>query len=247
MRTVLILLLSFSLARADSQSELKSALARLDGHEPVKARVDYQVTRSDGVPDKQTGEEGKAMAVVEDGPEGLRIFWSQALIQAVKDEHMAQSRDPDKRAPTQRAMDELTASRLNGYLDAAPELLRKLDDAQLVDETAGMWEGQPVRVLTFKLAPHLNERNRKYIKEIEMTAKLWVGADGVPVAAENRSRAKGRALLVISFESSETEEFRFRRAGNRLVVVRHVREASGSGGGENSHQKTTANLTLSDS
>lgn len=247
MRTVLILLLSVSCVRADSQSELRSALTRLGGREVIKARVNYQIARTEGVADKQAGEEGKATVVVEDGSDGMRIFWSEAIIQAVNDEHAAQGRDPEKRAPIQRAMDELSATRLNGYLNAAPELLRKLEGAQLLEEKAGAWEGQPVRILTFKLTPHLNERSRKYVKEIEITARLWVGADGVPVAAENRTRLRGRALLVISFESSETEEFRFREAGNRLVVLRHVREASGSGGGENSHEKTVANLTLPDS
>jgi len=246
-RAAIILLLSFSCVRADSQLDLKSALARLGGREAVKARVDYQIARTEGAAEKQAGEEGRATVAVEDGSAGMRIFWSKAVIQAVNDEHVAQDRDPDKRAPIQRAMDELSATRLNGYLNAAPELLRKLEGAQLLEETAGAWEGQPARILTFKLTPHLNERSRKYVKEIEITARLWIGADGVPMAAENRTRLRGRALLVISFESSETEEFRFREAGDRLVVLQHVREASGSGGGENSHEKTTANLTLADS
>ena len=246
MRIILILLLAFSCVRADSGSELRAALARLNGREPVRVRVDYQSIGREGDANKPAGGEPAATAIVEDGPEGLRIFWSRALMQTVGEEVAAQARDPDKRAPTRRAMDDLSATRLNGYLNAAPGLIQRLDEAQLVDEKTDTLEGRPVRVLTFKFTPHLNERSRKFVKEIEITGKLWVGADGVPVAAENRSRVKGRAYLVISFESSEAEEYRFRQAGDRLLVMRHVKENSGSGGGESSHQKTIANLVLDD-
>jgi hypothetical protein len=244
MRTALILLLSCSLLRADTPSELKSALARLTGREPVKASVELQVSSGDGDAKKPEGPDGKAAAVVEDGPEGLRILWSRAVMDTADEEHRAQIRDPEAKTPTRRAMDGLSATRLSDYLDAAPELLRTLDQAVFVEEKAETWEGQPARLLAFKLTPRLNERTRKMIKELDATVKIWIGADGVPLAAERRMYLKGRAYLVISFDSTESETFSFKHTGDRLVVARHVKESSGTGAGERNHQKTVANLTL---
>jgi hypothetical protein len=123
-------------------------------------------------------------------------------------------------------------------------MLRTLDPAEFVEEKAEAWEGQPARRLTFKLTPRLNERTRKMIKELDATVRIWIGADGLPLAAERRMQLKGRAYLVISFESTELETFRFKHTGDRLVVVRHDKESSGSGAGERNQQRTVANLTL---
>jgi hypothetical protein len=244
MRTALILLLSCSLARADTPSELKAALARLTGREPVKARVELQVSSRDGDAKKPADPVGEATAAVEGGPEGLRILWSRAVMDTAAEEHRAQIRDPEAKTPTRRAMDGLSATRLSDYLDAAPELLRTLDQAVFVEETAETWEGQPIRRLTYKVTPRLNERTRRMIKELDATVKIWIGADGLPLAAERRMQLKGRAYLVISFESTESETFRFKHTGDRLVVVRHDQESSGTGAGEHNHQRTVASLTL---
>ena len=246
MRIILILFFACSLVRADPAAELKSSLARLGGRSPVKARVEFQSSGRVSDVSKLEGDGGKATAVIEDGPEGLRILWSRALVEHVAGERKIEARDPDKPSATGRAMDELNGGRLNNYLNAAPALLDKLEEARLIEDVADTWEGQPVRRLTFKVTPPLNERSRKIIKEIDATVRVWIGADGLPVAGESRVRLKGRALLVITFESTEKEEFRFRQVGDRLLVVRHVRETDGSGGGENNHQKSIANLSLVD-
>jgi hypothetical protein len=246
MRTILVLFFACSLVRADPVADLKLALGRLDGRNPVKARVEFQSSGRVSDVAKLEGDGGKATALVEDGPDGLKIFWSRALLEQVAGERKVEDRDPDKPSATGRAMDELNAGRLNNYLNAAPALLDKLTEAQLIEENADTLEGQPVRRLTFKLTPPLNERSRKIIKEIDATICLWIRADGLPVAGENRVRLKGRALLVITFESTETEAFRFRQVGDRLLVVRHLRQADGSGGGENNHQKSVANLSVVD-
>ena len=67
---------------------------------------------------------------------------------------------------------------------------------------------------------------------------------GRPLGAEQRVHVKGRALLVISFQSDQREEYRFAPAGDRLVVVEHVKEGSGSGGGQSGKERTTATLTI---
>ena len=84
----------------------------------------------------------------------------------------------------------------------------------------------------------------KYVKEIEARAKIWLGADGVPVAAERRVKTGGRAFLVVTFESEERESFRFAHVGDRLVVVRHELDRHDQGAGERSARKSTTSLEV---
>ena len=242
MRVLLVLLLSCSILRADGLSDLKATLARLTAQDPIKARVELQISSRDDNGGKSKADEGAATARVEAGPDGLRIFWSREQVQAAALELAA--KDPEAPTPVRRAMGALSATRLQDYLNGAPNLLRQLDGAELTGEKADTWQGQPARLLSFKLNPHMSERDRKRIKEMDAAAQVWIGGDGVPLAAESHVNVKGRALLVISFESSSKEEFRFAHVGDRLVVIRHVRENSGSGGGEGGSQKTIATLTV---
>ena len=69
------------------------------------------------------------------------------------------------------------------------------------------WKGAPASLLTFKNTPRVNAQTRKYLKELTSTVRVWVGTDGAPLAAERNVRFRGRALLVGSFQSSESDAF----------------------------------------
>jgi hypothetical protein len=236
------LLLVCGLLQADALSDLKGTLTRLNGQESVKASVDYQFWSRQGDEKTPVITEGKATTFVEDGPQGLKMSWSRALLQAAAQEVKAQALDPEKKASTRRAIEALKAVEVSEYLNGAQELLRTLEQGQLLEEKGEAWQGKPARLLSFKLTPKLSKQNQKYVKELEATAKVWVGADGLPLAAETRMRMKGRALVVISFEQKEQESFAFQRVGNRLMVIHHSKESSGSGGGEKGQTKTMVTL-----
>ena len=242
---LLALLLAGGLLQADGLSDLKATLARMTGQDPVKASVDYQFWSRQGDDKAPVITEGKATTFVEDGPQGLRMSWNRALIQAAAQEARAQAMDPEKRATTRRAIEGLKAVEVSDYLNGAEELLRLLEQGQLLEEKAEAWQGKPARRFLLKLAPRLSKQDQKYVKDFDATASVWVGSDGLPLAAETQTRMKGRALLVISFEQQQKESFQFMKVGNRLVVVRHARESSGSGGGERGQSKTTVILHLS--
>lgn len=114
-----------------------------------------------------------------------------------------------------------------------------------MEAKADTWQGKPATRLQLKLTPKLSKQNQKYVKEMVATASVWVGGDGLPLAAETQVHMKGRALLVISFEQDQKESFQFARVGNRLVVTRHSQESSGSGGGESGQTKTVVALSPS--
>jgi len=241
---LLPLLLVGSLGQADTLSDLKGLLPRLNGAEPVKASVEYQFWSRQGDEKKPVITEGRATTQVEDGPQGLKMAWSRSTLQTATQEAKAKALDPEKKTPTRRALEGLKALEVSDYLNGAEELLRTLEQSQLLTERAETWQGKPAKLLQLKVTPKLGQQERKYIKEMEATAKVWVSAEGLPLAAETEIRMKGRALLVISFEQHQKEAFEFTHAGNRLVVLRHAKESSGSGGGEKGQSKTVMSLSL---
>lgn len=240
----LLLILVAMPLRADALSDLKATLGRFTGQDPVKASVDYSFWSRSGDDKKPEISQGKATAWVEEGPGGLRMNWSRPLLQSALQEARARAADPGKSAPTRQALDALGPTDVLEYLNGAEELLRSLEQAQLEEVREETWQGHPARMLRLKLVPRMGERERKYVKSLDASAKVWVGPDGVPLAVEQQVRIKGRALMVVSFESDQKEEFRFSALGNRLVVVRHTSERSGSGAGERDQRKTQVSLTL---
>jgi hypothetical protein len=246
MRPVILFLFVCSIARADTVSDLKATLARLDGSERVKANVSFEFSSRNGDPKQPILAEGRASAEVEDGPDGLRIFWRRDVVDAAAREVRAQGVDPEAPTPTRSAIEQLGTTALSDYFDGAAELLRTLEQAQFVEEKPETWNGQLARLLSFKLTPRMSEKDRKFIKELEATAKVWVDANGLPLGAESSVYVRGRAMLVIGFESTQHEQYRFAPVGNRLLVVEHVSESSGSGGGESGQRRSLARLTVAE-
>ena len=169
---------------ANALDDLKAALGKLNGQETIKASVDRQIWSSSGDAKDPEVTQGKVNAAVEEGPEGLRILWSRATLQQATQEAKAQGLDPEKTSPTRRAMEGLRALDLVDYFSSSEELLRNLEDSQFQEEKAETWEGRPSKCLTLKVTPRLPAREKKYIKELVAVAKIWIGADGVPLAAE---------------------------------------------------------------
>lgn len=241
---LLPLLLLGTLLRGDALADLKGALAHLGGRGPVRARVDYRFWNRQGDDKKPVITEGRAEAQVEDGPQGLRMSWGHDLIRRAAREAQEQVRDPEAKAPTQLALEGLKATTVLACLNAAEDLSGLLGQAQLIETREEAWQGKPARRLRLKVSPKLSGQGRKYIREFEATADVWVGPDGLPLAAETDVHLKGRALLVISFEQQERETFHYVRTGNRLVVIHHTKESQGSGGGEHGQRKTVVDLAL---
>ena len=231
-------------AYADPVADLKTALAGLNDDGTIRTEVTFTFSSKTGNDKNPVAPEATIKVTVEDGAGGLRVTWSRDLLKTIAEEAKAKSSDPEKRTPSERALRELGAGKLNSYLNAAPEILQSLEHAKLIEEKADPWQGRPARLLIFTIDVPLSARDKKIVKEANATAKIWVGADGLPLAAERSFSFKGRAMLVITFESSQLEKLEYARVGNRLVVVRHFEEQNSSGAGESGQQKSTAALTF---
>jgi len=240
----LIFLATMLPLQADTLGDLKTRLRALDGAEPIKAQVEHRTWNRNGDAKKPVITQGSATALAEEGPQGLRLQWSREQLQQALKETRARAADPEKTTPTRDAMTTLDAVSLQDYFSAGPKLLLELEQAKLVEERADALDGQPVRLLSFKVEPRLSADQKKYVKELEATARLWLGSDGLPLRAEQHLKVRGRAMMVISFQSEEHDDYRFTRVGNRLVTLRHEHEGSGSGGGENGQSKRITTLTL---
>ncbi len=239
---LMTLVLSCSCVRADTFADLKRTLASLDGKEPISAKLGF--TRSQTNEGDKPADRVPVTVGAEVGADaaGVRMTFPRRTL----DIAVAESRqtDPEAKKPISGALGEVRVTDVDEYLSAAPKLLAALQRASVLEEKTELWRGQPARLLRLKLDPLLSKQNRKYIKKFDANARIWVSADGVPLAAEQSFTYSGRAMMVISFESASKESFEFERRGNRLVVLRHQSEDTSAGGGESGTRRIDARLTL---
>jgi hypothetical protein len=224
-------------------AELSATLARLSGRESLRARIEHRLTvRS--ADDPAPRPEGQVDGVLSDGVEGVDLRWSRAVLAQAAGEAARKSADPDAFTPTRDALTDLDALSAAELLDAAPSLARSLERAALLEDRDDVLDGRPARLLVVRLDPALGKRERKFVKEVDATLRLWLGPDGAPAAAEVRVQLKGRAFLVIGFESEQRESLRFARAGGRLVVLRRERTSRSEGGGERGDRRAITTVSI---
>jgi len=101
--------------------------------------------------------------------------------------------------------------------------------------------GTPARLLTLKIPPE-----RSPVKDVKIDTKgddlsLWIGRDGVPLAAERKAQFSV-GFLFLKATGGASEKWTFMRRDDRLVVIRHERTASGGGLGETSEGTETESV-----
>lgn len=235
------LLLAISLG-ADPLAELQAALAALAAHAPVRARVDYRYETVTGEGEEASRDAGEVSAEAAEGPGGVTLRWSPVLVEQAREEARRRAADPEAKTPTRRGMADLDAMVVARRLDVARELRDAFDHATLLEDRPDTLDGAPARLLVLQVPARLSKQERRYVKKAETAARVWLGADGVPLGAELHVLARGRIFLVIGFELEDRDTFRFARVGDRLVAVRHEREHRAEGAGE--HQRYKAVTVL---
>jgi hypothetical protein len=238
----LLSLLALAAPPTGALAELAASLGKLVAHDAVKARLEQRLSVRQG--DEPARPEGTVSASVSAGPDGLELRWARPFLEQAAAEELHAATDPETPTPTRDAMASLDALDTSHLLDAAPLLLRALDGATLLEDRPDALDGQPARLLVLKLEPQLSARNKKYVKELIATARVWLGPDGLPLAAEREVRVKGRVMLVLSFESEEKTAYRFLHAGDRLVTVSLRRDVRSDGVGEKSERHEVTALAL---
>jgi hypothetical protein len=225
-------------------ADLDAVLARFAARDPLRARFThrFEVTNGDGKDQVHT--QGEVTGELAEGEAGLAITWPRVLLDRAREEEQARSANPEAKAPTRDAIATMNTMELAGYLDAAGTLRQELEGAKLKEDRQDVLDGVPARLLVLEVSPGLSARDRRYVKEVAATLRLWLGEGGVPVAADADVKASGRVMLVVSFKSEQHESFRFEQVGDRLVAVRHEASRRSEGAGEKGERKTTTVLAF---
>lgn len=205
--------------RADALDDLRGALKRMQSADPVKAILEYQFRREtveDGIPSIL---EGTVITRTEDGPRGLRIDWDRNTLLEAEAESRAYAVDPAKPAPIGQIMRLLTSMDIAEHLHAGETLDRILLQSRLQEVRPSPWEGRPATLLVLSTVPVITPPNlRTIVKEVHGQARIWIGADGTPLAWIHEVTYKGSKFL-IRFQGTLKEEIHFQRSGNRLVCA----------------------------
>lgn len=236
-----LLLCAFA-AQADTLSDFKTALQRFSGELPLKGQVLVRSeSRNNEGKDDAEVKLGVAHVGFDDGPHGLRLHYPQSMLAKAAQEDTGKRGNPKAETPTITGLAALSYREVRSMTQAAQSLQSLLSNAQFKSERADTWQGQPARLLSFQLPQ--TEPN-KYVKEFNWALDVWVGADGVPLAARSLQKFSGRAYVVVSFDMSQEDEWHYTVSGDRLVALKKRSKGGGSGGGEKGQTSKTLSLQL---
>jgi hypothetical protein len=130
----------------------------------------------------------------------------------------------------------LRAGKLAHY---GPYLARELDGLKLVENRPDEYQGVSCR--RWRLKSERKESKFGISSTTLRDVKLWIDAEGYPIAGSFKEQTKGRMLL-FKFNSESVREQRYQRLGGRLVLVfdRHETDVKSKAG----EQKRTITTTV---
>ena len=128
-------------AHADGLSDLRGALARLQGTAPLTARVQAHDWRRTGDGDDAEEHEGSVSIGLEDGPRGLAPIYGRDLLVRADAEQRAAIKDKKAGKPIESTLEQLGLPALRTMASAAPWLQREIDDATFKGEATDAFEG----------------------------------------------------------------------------------------------------------
>lgn len=240
---LLFLLATPALGLANGLADVRATLQKLQSDQPLRARIEIKIRRAGGESDKQKQSQATSAVIVESGPQGLTLNWSPEQIKQSRKAAWAERVDPDLPKSDLASLKALAAGDALNLLDAADPLRRGLEKAVLREDKRDTYQGKTARLLVLGIDLGLDEEERKALKSSETILKLWLDADGVPLAMERDIQAKFSKFFV-GFRLHEHETREYQRAGGRLVVTRASKDSSGAGLGHSDESHTVTTVTL---
>lgn len=240
-RVALISLLLANPAFANGLDDMRAALAGLQGQGALAGSYEVRQQKVD-LDGKKPPENASATAqVVEDGS-GLQLRWDRAVLRRANEEaHPAPGAKKSEALST--LIGSTSALRVAGAVNYAPALLHVLQGSQLKSERADSYQGKPARLLELALTEPNPDEQQVKMKESVHTAQVWIGADGMPLAASVTHRRKASVMVFLSFEQNAKEDFVFSVAANRLVVLKRDEQGTAKGLGNESRYRNTYTFT----
>ena len=228
-------------AWANGLDDMRHALGSLQGQGALRGTFDARQSKQEVEKDK-VPETASASAFVEDDGGNLTIRWDRATLKRAADE----ASPPHNGRPKHMLSTVLgtsSALRIDSAVNYAPDFLRALEGAQLKSERADTYQGKPARLLELALVERNPDDEHVSMKESAHIAKVWVGADNVPLAASITHRRKAKVLVFLSFEQQSKEDFAFSVAANRLVVLKRDEQGTATGLGSDGQYHNTYSFT----
>jgi hypothetical protein len=217
-------LLLATAARADGVSDLRTTLTGLHGAQPLAATMQVSSTvKEGGDPSKTTSV--KVQIEVSSDAHGLHMGFPPALLQRASQEAAANAKNQDAPTPIQNLLGRLSPVNVQPMVDYATALGHSLDGTTLASQKDEPHDGKPAHLLVSTAPVPAQASKQMTVKEYTGEVRVWIGADGVPMAVRETTKIKGRKFL-ISIDFGDTTDYSLRVISNRLVVVsRHTEES----------------------
>ena len=159
MRFVLLplLLLTATLAFADSLTDVRATLQKLQSDQRLRARVEVKTRHSGGESDKQKQSEGVSTVIIECGSDGLKLSWPPDQIRQSRKTAWAEVANPDGPKSDIATLKALEPGQALNLLDMADPLRRGLERARLLEDKPDAYKGKPARLLVIRIDLGLDE------------------------------------------------------------------------------------------
>ena len=208
-------------AAADPLSDLRATLQRYPANAPFAVSASLHVSGdSQGVAGARTGE---TSFEAELGPRGLTIHVTPAALGAAETEAENKKRNPDNLTPTRTALVALTLFDVIDALDAGAMLLNDLDGATLIGQTPSTHAGKNATLLRIKVKSTLAGTRSRFVSEPQIELRVWIDANGTPLAAE-RDSSYAASFLFVKAGNIRKERWVLAVSGDRLYATQNEEE-----------------------
>lgn len=236
-------LLAGTVAHAGTVDDLRASLSKMHADQPIEATLTVRSKATSGDKDKPKTTSTQASFSLHAEGGALQVAYPADLLARVDRESATHAKNPDASEPLQTLLGNMGPLRVRSLVDVAPSLLHRLEGATLESQSDATYGGKPVRLLVFKVPPRVASSDRDDIDHYDGQLKIWMGADGVPVAMSEARNYKGSKFFIhFSFGSSVTMSLH--RVGHRLVAETVHLQSSGSGLGNHQHTDTQVELVV---
>jgi hypothetical protein len=215
------------LLTADALSDLQQKLEKFPAKAHFAASAKVQVNAA---AQEDASRAGEGAFEIESGPGGFVIRISPKTLAVSANEAAAKKTDPNAPTPTRTAMVALTVFDIMDSVDAASMLRDDLSGATLIDEKSATVDGKPSIVLRVEVKPSFATKSR-FVSEPKIELKVWVGSDGIPLAAERVSNYSA-GIGFVKGENTRSERWNFAAYGDRLYATRNDQNEDATAAGK---------------
>ena len=238
-------------AKADGLADLNTALASLNGNEPIIAYYEVQSSRVSDADDKDDRKETKASVTVTltDNEKGLHITYSKEVMDKIENEAMQKTLNEEFETPTLTAVRYINATSMRNLLSASSGLQRMVAKAKFIGEESLSTYEQSTRLLTFTL--HLDaiiddKKTRDYVNKFEGKYTILINSEGVPLESNMQFKGKGSAFVILTVKADNSIYNRYEVVNKRLVRVQNNYESSFSSTFGDNTEKGSNSVTFAD-